>query len=410
MEQALTDWYADQAVPLQNSNPSDEVYLGRPQELMPSLIVTSDADFVEDGQNNDGGQADVVELSEDSEPEPGEMKAEPHMASPELDKIPLNDSERLYFNQVVKRQKLLTAKEEVELAKSIEAGVLAQEVLDRAVAEETILSPQYRADLQSVASIGQEAHNRFVSANLRLVASIANKLYRSTGHNFQLLDVMQEGTLGLMRAIEKFDYTKGFKFSTYATWWIRQSISRAINDTGTMIYIPVNYTLELNRIEKAHSKWQAQWGEAPTTEQLAKEMDMPAERVQQGLAYIALRGVPVSLDAPIGHDADRDASATLGDMVADESPGNAAAMMERVEYDAAGKRLVELLQDVLGDERKVKIIMLRAGLHGGPPLTLAEIGGQLGITRERVRQLEGRARELLKEADVPARLGLASEK
>ena len=265
---------------------------------------------------------------------------------------------------------LLTAEQEVELAKAIEAGRVAEARL-----EAGDISSSERRALDAALTAAQVARRTFIQSNLRLVVSIA-KRYQGTG--LSLLDLIQEGNLGLMRAVEKFDHRKGFKFSTYATWWIRQAIGRGVADKGRTIRLPSHLVDTMSVLSKASATMLKTLGREPTPDELAEETGLPVERV-----HAALRAAPdlVSLSVSIGED-----DAELGDLLADESA--------EAPFDAAALALArDDLQDLLDylNPREREILSLRFGLDGDQPLTLDEVGRRFNVTRERIRQIEAKA-------------------
>ncbi len=264
---------------------------------------------------------------------------------------------------------LLSAEQEVELGAAIAAGRRA-----RAELAEGRASPARRRDLAAAVSAGDAARQRFIQSNLRLVVSVAK---RYQGGNLALLDLVQEGNLGLIRAVERFDHRKGFKFSTYATWWIRQAIGRAVADKGRTIRLPTHLVDTLASVQRSSSQLLKQLGREPTVEELASDTGLPADRVRRVLELAPDAG---SLSATVGDDID------LGDLVADRDAPNpfdlAAGALAR-------KDLAELLGCLADRERQV--VTWRFGLDGGTPRTLDEIGGHYGVSRERVRQIEAKA-------------------
>ena len=277
------------------------------------------------------------------------------------------------------RYPLLTKDSEVALAQDIEAGVEAREILESAVAGS--LPPDRLRELRRLGRRGQESEQTFVQSNLRLVVSIAKK-YQSSGLPF--LDLIQEGNLGLMHAVEKFEWRKGFKFSTYATWWIRQAITRGIANSGRTIRLPVHAGDTLARLQKARCRLEFEHGRPPTLDELASEMDMPSEKVAEALQF---QPEPLSLSEPLRQDGD----AELGDVVEDhsvDSPFDVAATMMLPEEVS---RLLSPL-----DERERAILQLRFGLGYGHPSTLDEVGASFDLTRERIRQIEARAMSKLR--------------
>jgi RNA polymerase nonessential primary-like sigma factor len=297
---------------------------------------------------------------------------------------PAADLVRVYLNGIG-RTALLTAEAEVELAKRIEAGVFAQHMLDTAKR----LSPKRRDELKQLVRDGQRAKNHLLEANLRLVVSLAK---RYTGRGMPLLDLIQEGNLGLIRAVEKFDYTKGYKFSTYATWWIRQAITRGMADQGRTIRLPVHLVEQVNKLARVKRDLHQQLGREATHDELARECGLPPGKVADLLDHAR---DPVSLDMPVGTDED----APLGDFIED---GEAT--------DAESAVISGLLQDDLQrvlstlDEREQAVIRLRYGLEDGQPRTLDQIGKRFGLSRERVRQIEREVMAKLRQGDRAERL------
>jgi RNA polymerase sigma factor (sigma-70 family) len=287
------------------------------------------------------------------------------------------DLVRLYLTDIG-QYTLLTKDDEVRLAKAIEAGKAAGEEL-AATKNVTVAK---RRELKKIIREGEIAERAFVQSNLRLVVSIAKK-YQASG--LPLLDLIQEGNLGLMHAVEKFDWRKGFKFSTYATWWIRQAITRGIANTGRTIRLPVHAGDTLARLQKARSRLELKYGRPATLAELAKEVEMPEDKVTEALRFAA---EPLSLSEPLREDGD----AELGDVVEDRS---AVSPFE----EAAPSLLPEEIQRLLAplDEREREILKLRFGLDGkGEPRTLEEVGEHFNLTRERIRQIEARAMSKLR--------------
>ena len=284
------------------------------------------------------------------------------------------DPVRMYLKEIGKVD-LLTAAEEVDLAMKIEAGLAATAQLEEAEANGIELDRKERRRLGRIEQVGWDAKDALIEANLRLVVSIAK---RYVGRGMLFLDLIQEGNLGLIRAVEKFDYTKGFKFSTYATWWIRQAITRAIADQARTIRIPVHMVETINKLVRIQRQLLQELGREPTPEEIGEKMDMSAERVRE---IQKISQEPVSLETPIGEEED----SQLGDFIEDH---------EAVRPDdAAG---FTMLQEQLGKvldglaERERKVIELRFGLKDGHPRTLEEVGREFGVTRERIRQIESK--------------------
>ena len=290
------------------------------------------------------------------------------------------DSVRAYLKQIGKVA-LLNAEEEVELAKRIEAGLYAAERLRRAIDAGEKVSPQMRRDLRWIVRDGERAKNHLLEANLRLVVSLAK---RYTGRGMAFLDLIQEGNLGLIRAVEKFDYTKGYKFSTYATWWIRQAITRAMADQARTIRIPVHMVEVINKLGRIQRELLQDLGREPTPEELAKEMDITPEKVLEIQQYAR---EPISLDQTIGDEGD----SQLGDFIEDSE---AVVAVDAVSFTL----LQDQLQSVLAtlSEREAGVVRLRFGLTDGQPRTLDEIGQVYGVTRERIRQIESKTMSKLR--------------
>ncbi|MEO3812609.1 RNA polymerase sigma factor [Sphaerisporangium sp. B11E5] len=279
----------------------------------------------------------------------------------------MGDSVHTYLKSIGRRT-LLTAAEEVELAKRIEAGLYAEHKL-----ENEILTGDERADLEWVAADGRHAKDHMLEANLRLVVSVAKKY---TDRGMALLDVVQEGNLGLIRAVEKFDYSKGYKFSTYAMWWIRQAIQRGFADSARTIRLPVHVLEMLSKLSRVERDMHQRLGREPTPEELAVELDKTPDQIEE---LLRTSRQPISLNATIGEDGET----TIGDLIEDVDAPEASEVVDRQLLGAE-------LRGVLGNltPREAKIMALRFGLVDGKPHTLDEIGKHLGLTRERIRQLE----------------------
>src|SRR5919107_1629126 len=284
------------------------------------------------------------------------------------------DPVRVYLREVG-RVALLDAAQEVDLAKRIEAGVFATERLRCAAESDEALDPRLRRDLGLIAADGNRARNHLLEANLRLVVSLAK---RYTGRGLGFLDLIQEGNIGLVRAVEKFDYAQGYKFSTYATWWIRQALGRALADQSRTIRIPVHVVEVVNRLRKLRRALLQELGREPTPEELAAAMDLPVEKVLEVQRY---GRDPVSLDETVGEEGDT----RLGDLIEDTQ---AAVAADVVGFGLLQGELRTLL-DTLSD-REAGVIRLRFGLIDGRPRTLDEIGHVYGVTRERIRQIEAK--------------------
>ncbi|CAL9584597.1 RNA polymerase sigma factor [Saccharothrix sp. NPDC042600] len=338
---------------------------------------------------------DVELIDEPVEDEPAEEEAKPgegdfvwdeeesealRQARKDAELTASADSVRAYLKQIGKVA-LLNAEEEVELAKRIEAGLYAAERVRRAEEESEKLTPQLRRDLRWIVRDGERAKNHLLEANLRLVVSLAK---RYTGRGMAFLDLIQEGNLGLIRAVEKFDYTKGYKFSTYATWWIRQAITRAMADQARTIRIPVHMVEVINKLGRIQRELLQDLGREPTPEELAKEMDITPEKVLEIQQYAR---EPISLDQTIGDEGD----SQLGDFIEDSE---AVVAVDAVSFTL----LQDQLQSVLAtlSEREAGVVRLRFGLTDGQPRTLDEIGQVYGVTRERIRQIESKTMSKLR--------------
>ena len=284
------------------------------------------------------------------------------------------DPVRMYLKEIGKVD-LLTAADEVDLAMKIEAGLEAGNKLEAAEAGEIELTRAEKRRLSRVEQVGLEAKQALISANLRLVVSIAK---RYVGRGMLFLDLIQEGNLGLIRAVEKFDYEKGFKFSTYATWWIRQAIPRAIADQARTIRIPVHMVETINKLVRVQRQLLQDLGRDPTPEEIGAEMDMSADRVRE---IQKISQEPVSLETPIGEEED----SQLGDFIEDS---NAEVPPDAASFSMLQEQLAQVLDSLADRERKV--IELRFGLVDGHPRTLEEVGREFGVTRERIRQIESK--------------------
>ena len=281
-----------------------------------------------------------------------------------------------YLKQIGKVP-LLNAEQEVELAKRIEAGLFAEEVLN----ETKKLDKKSRLDLEWIARDGRRAKNHLLEANLRLVVSLAK---RYTGRGMLFLDLIQEGNLGLIRAVEKFDYTKGYKFSTYATWWIRQAITRAMADQARTIRIPVHMVEVINKLARVQRQMLQDLGREPTPEELARELDMTPEKVVEVQKY---GREPISLHTPLGEEGDSE----FGDLIEDSE---AIVPSDAVSFTLLQEQLESVL-DTLSD-REAGVVRMRFGLTDGQPKTLDEIGKVYGVTRERIRQIESKTMSKLR--------------
>jgi RNA polymerase primary sigma factor len=284
------------------------------------------------------------------------------------------DPVRMYLKEIGKVP-LLTAAQEVDLAMKIEAGLEATKRLDDAEAMGEALDRAERRRVQRIERVGLDAKQQLVEANLRLVVSIAK---RYVGRGMLFLDLIQEGNLGLIRAVEKFEYTKGFKFSTYATWWIRQAITRAIADQARTIRIPVHMVETINKLIRVQRQLLQELGREPSPEEIGEKMEMTADRVRE---ILKISQEPVSLETPIGEEED----SQLGDFIED---GEAVVPPDAASFSMLQEQLSKVLDGLA--ERERKVIELRFGLVDGHPRTLEEVGREFGVTRERIRQIESK--------------------
>jgi len=313
-------------------------------------------------------EEEVLVLSDDDDDAPV-----PQVASAGATADPVKD----YLKQIGKVP-LLNAEQEVELAKRIEAGLFAEEQLGGEVEK---LPVDVRAELEWIAEDGRRAKNHLLEANLRLVVSLAK---RYTGRGMLFLDLIQEGNLGLIRAVEKFDYTKGYKFSTYATWWIRQAITRAMADQARTIRIPVHMVEVINKLARVQRQMLQDLGREPTPEELARELDMTPEKVVEVQKY---GREPISLHTPLGEEGDSE----FGDLIEDSE---AIVPADAVSFTLLQEQLHSVLDTL--SEREAGVVSMRFGLTDGQPKTLDEIGKVYGVTRERIRQIESKTMSKLR--------------
>ena len=365
--------------------PDDEVEVGD-EEI--EVDETDDADDAAPAKDAKDASDDDSDDDEDEEGTTKPAFTEPLptgaivISSGEDDEVPVYSTQitgatadpvKDYLKQIGKVP-LLNAAEEVELAMRIEAGLFAEEKLSHMSAAEK--SSQLGLDLQWVARDGQRAKSHLLGANLRLVVSLAK---RYTGRGMQFLDLIQEGNLGLIRAVEKFDYTKGFKFSTYATWWIRQAITRAMADQARTIRIPVHMVEVINKLARVQRQMLQDLGREPTPEELSRELDMTPEKVIEVQKY---GREPISLHTPLGEDGDSE----FGDLIEDTE---AVVPADAVGFTMLQRQLESLLDSL--SEREAGVIRMRFGLGDGQPKTLDQIGDTFGVTRERIRQIESKS-------------------
>ncbi len=325
------------------------------------------------------GEDYMPDLADTAEPPVEEIEgiAEEEIVDPNtlIDNFGTDDPVRMYLKEIGKVN-LLTSEEEVELAQAMTAGTAAQEQLDELKESGEEIPEELRLELEKTIKKGERARQRLAEANLRLVVSIAK---RYVGRGMQFLDLIQEGNLGLIKAVEKFDYVKGFKFSTYATWWIRQAITRAIADQARTIRIPVHMVETINKVIRVSRQLLQELGHDPTPEEIAEEMNMPAERVRE---ILKIAQEPVSLETPIGEEED----SHLGDFIPDEDASEPA---EAASFTLLKEQLVEVLSTLT--PREEKVLKLRFGIEDGRTRTLEEVGKEFNVTRERIRQIEAKA-------------------
>ncbi|MFC9813797.1 RNA polymerase sigma factor [Streptomyces virginiae] len=341
-----------------------------------------DSDEAGEDESTEEGP-DAVKAEGDEEDESGENKG--FVISDDEDDAPAQqvvvagataDPVKDYLKQIGKVP-LLNAEQEVELAKRIEAGLFAEDKL----ANSDKLAPKLKRELEIIAEDGRRAKNHLLEANLRLVVSLAK---RYTGRGMLFLDLIQEGNLGLIRAVEKFDYTKGYKFSTYATWWIRQAITRAMADQARTIRIPVHMVEVINKLARVQRQMLQDLGREPTPEELAKELDMTPEKVIEVQKY---GREPISLHTPLGEDGDSE----FGDLIEDSE---AVVPADAVSFTLLQEQLHSVLDTL--SEREAGVVSMRFGLTDGQPKTLDEIGKVYGVTRERIRQIESKTMSKLR--------------
>ena len=326
-----------------------------------------------------GSEEFLVDLPDDSEPPMEEIAGieEEELVDPNtlVDSFNIDDPVRMYLKEIGKVP-LLTADEEVDLATAMTAGHNAQDRLEAAKEAGEEIPAEEMARLQEDITAGEAAKKALAEANLRLVVSIAK---RYVGRGMLFLDLIQEGNLGLIKAVEKFDYTKGYKFSTYATWWIRQAITRAIADQARTIRIPVHMVETINKVIRVSRQLLQELGHDPSPEEISDEMGMPVDKVRE---ILKIAQEPVSLETPIGEEED----SHLGDFIPDEG---ASEPSEAASFTLLKERLVEVLSTLT--PREEKVLKLRFGIEDGRTRTLEEVGKEFNVTRERIRQIEAKA-------------------
>ena len=321
----------------------------------------------------------LADISDDIEPPMEEIAEieEEELVDPNtlVDSFNIDDPVRMYLKEIG-RVPLLSADEEVTLATAMSAGRAAQERIDQAAETEEPISDEEMAQLKADIKAGNKAKQKLAEANLRLVVSIAK---RYVGRGMLFLDLIQEGNLGLIKAVEKFDYTKGYKFSTYATWWIRQAITRAIADQARTIRIPVHMVETINKVIRVSRQLLQQLGHDPSPEEISAEMGMPVDKVRE---ILKIAQEPVSLETPIGEEED----SHLGDFIPDEG---ASEPSEAASFTLLKEQLVDVLSTLT--PREEKVLKLRFGIEDGRTRTLEEVGKEFNVTRERIRQIEAKA-------------------
>ena len=308
---------------------------------------------------------EIAEIEEEELVDPNEL----------VDSFSIDDPVRMYLKEIGKVA-LLSADEEVALATAMSEGVAAQEKLAAAAEDGTALDSAERAALEAAVKAGECSKQKLAEANLRLVVSIAK---RYVGRGMLFLDLIQEGNLGLIKAVEKFDHTKGYKFSTYATWWIRQAITRAIADQARTIRIPVHMVETINKVIRVSRQLLQELGHDPSPEEISLEMGMPVDKVRE---ILKIAQEPVSLETPIGEEED----SHLGDFIPDEA---ASEPSEAASFTLLQEQLVDVLSTLT--PREEKVLKLRFGIEDGRPRTLEEVGKEFNVTRERIRQIEAKA-------------------
>ena len=353
-------------------------------ETLDSISLESDQmDKVYDVMENLGidtaGEEFPLELDDDVLPPVAELEdiPEEEIVDPNtlVDSFAIDDPVRMYLKEIGKVD-LLTPEREVELAQAMGAGAAAKEQLAELEKLGEPINEETLRELKKAVKGGERAKQQLAEANLRLVVSIAK---RYVGRGMQFLDLIQEGNLGLIKAVEKFDYTKGFKFSTYATWWIRQAITRAIADQARTIRIPVHMVETINKVIRVNRQLLQELGHDPTPEETAEEMNMPVEKVRE---ILKIAQEPVSLETPIGEEED----SHLGDFIPDN---DASEPSEAASFTLLKEQLVDVLSTLT--PREEKVLKLRFGIEDGRTRTLEEVGKEFNVTRERIRQIEAKA-------------------
>ena len=343
---------SDQMEKIYDSLESLSIEIGSEEDILPEIPDDIDPPLDE-----------IVDIEEEELVDPNTL----------VDSFAIDDPVRMYLKEIGKVP-LLSPEEEIDLAQKMSSGNLAQEQLDSA--EEGSLSAEETAQLKALLKEGEKAKQKLAEANLRLVVSIAK---RYVGRGMLFLDLIQEGNLGLIKAVEKFDYTKGYKFSTYATWWIRQAITRAIADQARTIRIPVHMVETINKVIRVSRQLLQELGHDPSPEEISVEMNMPVDKVRE---ILKIAQEPVSLETPIGEEED----SHLGDFIPDEG---ASEPSEAASFTLLKEQLVDVLSTLT--PREEKVLKLRFGIEDGRTRTLEEVGKEFNVTRERIRQIEAKA-------------------
>ncbi len=358
---------------------------GELMEVLESLSLESEQldkiyDVLENLGVDTAGDDDLAGMDDDLLVPPGdelEELPEEELVDPNalVDSFAVDDPVRMYLKEIGKVD-LLTPEKEVELAQTMGKGSEAREQLEEMEQSGEEIPEEVRSELEKLMKEGKKAEQQLAEANLRLVVSIAK---RYVGRGMLFLDLIQEGNLGLIKAVEKFDYTKGYKFSTYATWWIRQAITRAIADQARTIRIPVHMVETINKVIRVNRQLLQELGHDPTPDETAAEMGMPVEKVRE---ILKIAQEPVSLETPIGEEED----SHLGDFIEDDT---ASEPSEAASFTLLKEQLVEVLSTLT--PREEKVLKLRFGIEDGRTRTLEEVGKEFNVTRERIRQIEAKA-------------------
>jgi RNA polymerase primary sigma factor len=338
----------------------------------------------------DASDDDIKDIEMDAETVVRQLEEEYRAQKAEntVDFVRSDDPVRMYLKEIG-RVDLLTTKEELKIAKEVKAGMNAEVELAQLLEDGVAISDEKRRELDIIIGTGEVAKNHLVEANLRLVVSIAKK---HVGKGLQFLDLIQEGNIGLMKAVYKFDHTKGFKFSTYATWWIRQAITRAIADQARIIRIPVHMVEQINKVVRQQRKLTQELRREPTAQELADSLEISVEKIK---VIKKISQDPVSLESPVGEEED----STLGDFIPDVDALNPIEYTTREMLKVELDKVLETLTD-----REEKVLRMRFGLLDGKTRTLEEVGKEFGVTRERIRQIEAKALRKLRHPSKSKRL------